>query len=78
MTTETKSPIFPDNKRVRLGIWGLGRGMSFFHLCEALGLDVVAGCDYNRHMREEFLHGLRREAVADHEEQRRAGDQPDV
>lgn len=42
-------------KRIRLGIWGLGRGMSFYKSCEALGIDVVAGCDYNEHMRDGFL-----------------------
>ena len=42
-------------KRIRLGIWGLGRGMSFYKSCEALGIDVVAGCDYNEHMRDNFL-----------------------
>ena len=43
------------SKRIRLGIWGLGRGMSFYRSCEALGIDVVAGCDYNAHMRERLL-----------------------
>lgn len=47
--------IFNTDKRVRLGIWGLGRGMSFYRMCEQLHLDVVAGCDYNEHMREGFL-----------------------
>lgn len=42
-------------RRIRLGIWGLGRGMSFYKTCEALGIDVVAGCDYNEHMRKNFL-----------------------
>ena len=48
-------PIFPSNKRIRLGIWGLGRGMSFFDTCKFLNIDVVAGCDYNEHMRVNFL-----------------------
>ena len=48
-------PIFPSNKRIRLGIWGLGRGMSFFNTCKFLNIDVVAGCDYNEHMRVNFL-----------------------
>ena len=42
-------------KRIKLGIWGLGRGMSFYKSCEALGIDVVAGCDYNEWMRNRFL-----------------------
>jgi hypothetical protein len=28
--------------------------MSFFKTCEALNLDVVAGCDFNAHMRDRF------------------------
>lgn len=47
--------IFKTNKRIRLGLWGLGRGMSFYHSAKALNFDVVAGCDYNQHMRENFL-----------------------
>jgi len=47
--------IFKTDRRIRLGIWGLGRGMSFYRACEALNIDVVAGCDYNAHMRERFL-----------------------
>jgi len=51
----SKDRIFDTDKRIRLGLWGLGRGMSFFKTCEALNFDVVAGCDYNAHMRERFL-----------------------
>lgn len=50
-----KNPAFKTDKRIRLGIWGLGRGMNFYKSCEAMGFDVVAGCDYNAHMREGFL-----------------------
>ena len=46
--------IFKTDKRIRLGIWGLGRGMSFFKTCESLNIDVVAGCDFNEHMRNRF------------------------
>ena len=46
--------IFKTDKRLRLGIWGLGRGLSFFKTCEALNIDVVAGCDFNQHMRDRF------------------------
>jgi len=49
------SRIFETDRRIRLGIWGLGRGMSFYDTCRALNIDVVAGCDYNAHMREHFL-----------------------
>ena len=47
--------IFKTDKKIRLGIWGLGRGMSFYNSCRALNFDVVAGCDYNQHMRDNFL-----------------------
>ena len=46
--------VFDTDKRIRLGIWGLGRGMSFFKTCQFLNIDVVAGCDFNAHMRENF------------------------
>jgi hypothetical protein len=47
--------VFDTDKRIRLGIWGLGRGMSFYKTCQFLNIDVVAGCDYNEHMRKNFL-----------------------
>ena len=46
--------VFDTDERIRLGIWGLGRGMSFYAICRRLNLDVVAGCDFNEHMRERF------------------------
>ncbi|NQU41962.1 hypothetical protein HQ520_01660 [bacterium] len=46
--------IFDTKQRIKMGIWGLGRGLSFFKNCKALNIDVVAGCDYNRHMRDRF------------------------
>jgi len=55
MSTEEPPRIFDTDQRLRLGIWGLGRGMSFYKTCAALNIDVVAGCDYNEHMRERFL-----------------------
>ena len=47
--------VFDTEKRIRLGIWGLGRGMSFYKTCKFLNIDVVAGCDYNEHMRDSFI-----------------------
>jgi predicted dehydrogenase len=54
MVTMAES-FFPGSKRLRLGIWGLGRGSSFYQTCSALGIEVVAGCDYTQHMRDGFL-----------------------
>lgn len=50
--------ILGTDRRIRLGIWGLGRGMNFYHACAALNIDVVAGCDYNQHMRERFTRDV--------------------
>lgn len=57
------------DRRIRLGIWGLGRGMSFYRTCAALDIDVVAGCDYNPHMRENFLKSCPGAFVTDNEEE---------
>lgn len=47
--------VFDTDHRIRLGIWGLGRGRDFYNTCQMLNIDVVAGCDYNEHMRRHFL-----------------------
>jgi len=47
--------VFPHNKRIRLGIWGLGRGRSFYSTSKFLNMDIVAGCDFNEHMCQDFL-----------------------
>lgn len=46
--------IFDTGKRIRLGIWGLGRGSSFIKAARELNIDVVAGCDLNPVMRDAF------------------------
>lgn len=46
--------IFPGGKRIKLGIWGLGRGQSFIRSANALNIDVVAGCDLHENMRDSF------------------------
>lgn len=56
MKRENQETVFDTDKRIRLGIWGLGRGMSFYKTCKFLNIDVVAGCDYNEHMRKNFLN----------------------
>lgn len=50
----TPHRLFDTDRRIRLGIWGLGRGMNFNKLCAMCHVDVVAGCDFNAHMRENF------------------------
>lgn len=46
--------VFKTDKRIRLGIWGLGRGQRLADDCKMLNIDIVAGCDINPHMRQEF------------------------
>lgn len=46
--------IFNTDKKIRLGIWGLGRGRSFIELCSQLNIEVTAGCDLNQAMCDEF------------------------
>ena len=55
--------IFDTNRRIRLGIWGLGRGLHLAGPCEALNLDVVAGLDHNPSMRAEFVRRFPEAAV---------------
>ena len=50
----TPKPLFNTARRIRLGIWGLGRGKHFHAHCAAVGIDVVAGCDLAPHMRRDF------------------------
>jgi len=46
--------VFDTDRRIKLGIWGLGRGANFVKCCNDLNIDVVAGCDFNPHIRESF------------------------
>ena len=46
--------IFETDKRITLGIWGLGRGLNFISSAKNLNIDVVAGCDIHPQMRENF------------------------
>ena len=45
---------FDTEKRIRLGIWGLGRGSNFIKAANAVNIDIVAGCDYNADLQEKF------------------------
>ena len=60
--------IFNTDKRIKLGIWGLGRGQSFIKAASALNIDVVAGCDINPMMRESFKKNVPDAYVTDNED----------
>ena len=45
---------FNTDKRIRLGIWGLGRGTNFIKAANAVNIDIVAGCDYSQSLRDRF------------------------
>ncbi|MBQ9337938.1 MAG: Gfo/Idh/MocA family oxidoreductase [Lentisphaeria bacterium] len=45
---------FDTDRRIRLGIWGLGRGASFIKAAGAVNIDITAGCDLNPALREKF------------------------
>ncbi|MBQ7176872.1 MAG: Gfo/Idh/MocA family oxidoreductase, partial [Victivallales bacterium] len=53
MAEEAKKELF-GGKRLKLGIWGLGRGSSFIESARALGVDIVAACDTSPAMRTHF------------------------
>ncbi len=55
MAGKVDKPVFDTNKRIKLGIWGLGRGRHFYGLFKHLNIDVVAGCDYFEPLRANFL-----------------------
>lgn len=61
--------ILDTDRRIKLGIWGLGRGMSFYRTCAAFNIDVVAGCDFNAHMRERFQRDVPGAFVTDDAEE---------
>lgn len=47
-------PVFKSSRKIRLGIWGLGRGMSFWKTIAMFPFEVAAGCDFNETMRRAF------------------------
>ncbi len=49
-----KSGKMDFGRKLKLGIWGLGRGRAFYQSCAAVGFEIVAGCDYNPDMRKNF------------------------
>ena len=46
--------IFDTDRRIRLGIWGCGRGKRLVLSAKSLNIDVVAGCDIHEEIRESF------------------------
>ena len=46
--------IFDTDKRIRLGVWGLGRGSNFIRSAKLCNIDIVAGCDIHPDIRERF------------------------
>ena len=46
--------VFDTDRRIRLGIWGCGRGKNFVESARMLNIDVVAGCDIHEEIRERF------------------------
>lgn len=52
----TASLVFPNDRKIRLGVWGLGRGLHLHRLFDHLNFEVVAGCDFNPHFQEHFRH----------------------
>lgn len=54
MTDPQTNSILEPDKKIKLGIWGLGRGQSFINSARALNIDIVAGCDFHKSMHESF------------------------
>ncbi len=50
--------LFNTENRIKLGIWGLGRGAHFYKMCRAVNIDVTAGCDFNPVLRQTFQKNI--------------------
>lgn len=46
---DPSAPLFGTDRKVRLGVWGLGRGLQIIRTARAVNVEVVAGCDFNPH-----------------------------
>lgn len=68
MDGETKN-IFGTDRRIKLGIWGLGRGGNFVSCAKSLNIDVVAGCDFSPHIRGNFSRRFPDIPVTDNEDE---------
>ena len=45
-------------RRLRLGVWGLGRGTHIIKTAVSAQVDIVAGCDFNPHFIEQFRQAV--------------------
>lgn len=54
MDRQAQARLFSTDRRIRLGVWGLGRGAHVARLCGSLPIDVVAGLDRSDYMRAQF------------------------
>ncbi|MBO5763298.1 MAG: Gfo/Idh/MocA family oxidoreductase, partial [Lentisphaeria bacterium] len=61
--------VFNTDKRIKMGIWGLGRGQSFLNSAKALNIDVVAGCDIHPEMRARFQQNVPDAFLTDKEDE---------
>lgn len=61
--------VFNTDKRISLGIWGLGRGQNFIQSARHLNIDVVAGCDINEEMRKSFARNAPGAFITDNEDE---------
>ena len=57
-----------NERRIKIGIWGLGRGGSFVRSARALNYDIVAGCDFNPDIREKFRANVPEAYITDDED----------
>ena len=67
--SKMEKKIFGTDRRIRLGIWGLGRGSVFIKTAAALNIDIVAGCDLNKDLRERFRETCPDALITDNEDE---------
>ena len=60
---------FETDRRIRLGIWGLGRGSAFVKAAHAVNIDIVAGCDYSQTLRDRFREFSPEAFITDNEDE---------
>lgn len=63
------SAIFQTDKKIRLGVWGLGRGSSLIRTADKLNIEIVAGCDVNPYMQNKFRNMCPDAFITDNEDE---------